>query len=158
MMMHDKWFPATDSQQVVGRVIEVPKVHPKMSKEEGREVTFLVPVMEARVAGSQDVSHQQLKEFNREEICRRFPGAWEYYMKSKGEALHVEPVRQVGTSIDEIDFIPRAKITWLKTIGFSSVEQLAEMTDAQTQQLGTGSKLWRKKAKEFLATGAKKAH
>jgi len=35
-------------------------------------------------------------------------------------------------------------------IGFSTVEQLADMSDEQVQSLGPGARNWRKKAKTLL--------
>lgn len=149
------WFRAVDSQNVMGRVVEVDKIHAAQSREAGREVTFKQPVMESRVAGSGDISHQQIKEGNKKELCARFPGAWEAYEASKAAqrpAAEFIPVPD-GTPLDKADFIPAAKREWLKMTGFSTVEQLAEMTDHQIQDLGQGARTWKKKAKELLAKG-----
>ena len=61
------WFRAVDSQNVMGRVVEVDKVHAAQSREAGREITFKQPVMESKVAGSSDISHQQIKEWNKKD-------------------------------------------------------------------------------------------
>ena len=47
--MRDAWFPAQESQSVVGRVVEIEKVHPAKSREAGRAVNIYVPVMESKV-------------------------------------------------------------------------------------------------------------
>lgn len=151
-----QWFRAVDSQNVMGRVVEIDKVHAAKSREAGREITFKQPVMESKVAGSSDISHQQLKDWNKKEICARFPGAWEAYEASKVSTSPVPDysVTMDGTPIEKADFIPAAKREWLKLTGFITVEQLAEMNDHQMQELGQGARTWKKKAKELLAKGA----
>jgi len=153
--MIDRWFASRESQSVVGRVSEAPKCMVAESKAAGRQVEVMVPVMESKVAGSADVAVQELKpvhdpnEF--EKICARFPGAWEDYLQRKGGDLAPKAVPQLnGTPIDTVAFIPRAKVEWLKLTGFSTVEQIAEISDAQMQDLGTGARTWRKKAREQL--------
>lgn len=149
------WFRAVDSQNVMGRVVEVDKVHAAESRQAGREITFKQPVMESKVAGSSDISHQQIKEHNKKEVCGRFPGAWEAYEESKATQRPMAEFIPApdGMPIDKADFIPAAKREWLKMTGFSTVEQLAEMTDHQIQDLGQGARTWKKKAKELLAKG-----
>lgn len=149
------WFRAVDSQNVMGRVVEVDKVHAAQSREARREITFKQPVMESKVAGSSDISHQQIKEWNKKEICNRFPGAWEAYEASKAASRPAEEFTQTpdGMPLDRADFIPASKREWLKSTGFNVVEQLAEMSDHQIQDLGPGARVWKKKAKELLAKG-----
>ena len=160
-LIDPEWKKSSESHQVVGRVVEVDKVHWAESKAAGHEVTRRVPVMETKVLSSADVSHQVIKDWNRREVCNRFPGAWEAYEKAKASMAPVEPKApaapapvSAGTPIDRAsDFLPADKVAWLKTIGFTSLEQLADMSDAQIQDMGTGARQWRKKAKTLLATG-----
>lgn len=154
--MRQEWFPAAESQAVVGRVVDVEKIHPAMSREKGQAVYIMVPVMEAKVLkDSADVSHQELKPHNREQICARFPGAWDAYMAKK--AANARPIEEPeilpplnGTPIDQAKHIPKEKIAWLKTIGFSTLEQVAEMSDAQVQSFGPGVRGWRTKTRQQL--------
>ena len=151
------WFPAVESHNVVGRVVEHEKVHPAKSRERGEAVYVMVPVMEAKVLkDSSDVSTQEIKPQNEGEfkkIIARFPGAWDAYIKSKGSALgevqELAPIK--GTPIDKaLAFLPKEKVGYLKTIGFTTLEQLAEMSDAQVVSMGTGARTWRKKAAQLL--------
>jgi hypothetical protein len=156
MMFDDnKWFPALDSQQVVGRVTEVEKEHAAKSREAGRSVKIMVPVLAAKVLkDSADVSVQEIKPHNQVTITSRFPGCWEHYLKMKGgqpQEVVVAPV--AGTPIDEANFIHRDKIVFLKHAGFSTIEQLAAMDDHQMQSLGRGAREWRKKAVQHLQKG-----
>lgn len=150
--MQDVWFPARESQSVVGRVVEVEKIHPAKSREAQKPVHLMVPVMASKVAGSHDISTQELKPHNRDEICARFPGAWDAYVKSKnGKVGEPEVMPDIdGMPIDRADFIAREKLAWLKLQGFSTVEQLAAISDAQMQSLGPGARTWAKKAKQLL--------
>jgi uncharacterized protein YjiS (DUF1127 family) len=149
------WFRAVDSQNVMGRVVEVDKVHAAQSREARREITFKQPVMESKVAGSSDISHQQIKEWNKKEICGRFPGAWEAYEASKATSRPIQDFNPApdGMPIDKAEFIPASKREWLKMTGFSTVDQLADMTDHQIQDLGPGARAWKKKARELLGKG-----
>jgi hypothetical protein len=150
--MRDVWFPAKESQSVVGRVAEVEKLHPAKSRAAQKPVYIIVPVMESKVASSHDISHQELKEHNRDQICARFPGAWEYYEKQKASKPKDEPQEIIfeGMPIAKADFIAREKLSWLSMQGFNTVEQLAGMSDAQIQEMGQGARTWRKKAQQLL--------
>jgi hypothetical protein len=150
--MRDVWFPAKESQAVVGRVTEVEKLHPAKSRVAQKPVYIMVPVMESKVASSHDISHQELKPHNRDQICARFPGAWDYYEKQKASKPKEEPQEIIfdGTPIAKADFIAREKISWLSMQGFNTVEQLASMSDAQIQAMGQGARTWRKKAQQLL--------
>jgi len=158
-MSAQQWFPAVDSPVVVGRVVEIEKPHTLKSKEAGEQVYVMVPAMEHKVLkDSADTSFQEIKPHTKDKLLRRFPGAWEAYMRRKGEEeTQVEIPKPAvvaavkGTPIDEaIAFMPKGKVGHLKLIGFTSIEQLAEMSDEQTQSLGPGARNWRKKAREML--------
>jgi hypothetical protein len=157
--MRQEWFPAVDSPAVVGRVVDIEKPHSAKSREAGYQVYVTVPAMEMKVLkDSSDVSFAQIKPHTKDQLCKRFPGAWEAYMKRQGEEeTHVEiPKAKVvasvkGMPIDEaIAFMPKGKVGHLKLIGFSTVEQLADMSDEQMQSLGPGARNWRKKAQQLL--------
>jgi len=156
MIFQQVWFPAVDSQQVVGRVVEIEKEHQARSREAKRPVKIVVPAMLHKVVTSDDYSVTELKDHNREEVCARFPGAWEHYVKLKGAppAKPEELPEIKGTPIDQADWIAREKLAWLKLQGFSTVEQLAGMSDAQMQQLGAGARTWKKKASQYLSKPA----
>jgi hypothetical protein len=157
MSKRDQWYPARESQAVVGRIIELEYLHAGKSREAGKPVTIMTPVLESKVAGSTDVAHQylgHLPDHDREEICARFPGAWENYEAHKGGDLgKIKEVPTLqGTPIDRAEWIAREKIAWLRMQGLTTVEQLAAISDAQMQQLGTGARTWAKKAKQYLAS------
>src|SRR3977135_1581672 len=83
ILQPDKWFPAKDSTAVVGRFMDVESNDPIASKKANRAVKMYRPGLHAKVAGSQEVSTQVVKEFNRDELTERFPGAWAHYEKLK---------------------------------------------------------------------------
>ena len=153
MHANTKWFPQKGSQSVVGRIVEIEKLHAALSREAQRPVNIMVPCMEMKVLrDSADVSFKELKPHNKAQICADFPGAWEHYESLKGAEIgkteEVPPIN--GMPIDRADYIPREKLAWLKIQGFSTVEQLAEMSDSQVQSLGPGARNWQKKAKALL--------
>lgn len=152
--MRDKWFPAVESNQVVGRFIDVEVVDVKASELAQKNVYKKVPALQSKIAGSHDISVQAVKPFNKKDLMARFPGAWEHYEENRIED-EPEPIVPViaakkGTPLHAADFLPRDKQRWLEELGFSSVEQLRDMSDSTVQQLGRGALTWRKKAGELL--------
>src|SRR5262245_14141812 len=153
-----QWFPAAESNAVVGRVVEIEKPHAAKSREAGYPVNIMVPVMETKVLkDSSDISHQELKPHIKGEFAKitgRFPGAWEAYVASKGtEEIKEQVLPPInGTPIEKAaSFLPKERVGHLKLIGFSTIEQLAAMSDTQMQSLGPGARNWRKKAQQHLA-------
>ena len=153
-MLQDIWFPAKESSAVVGRFVDIEKVDVKASEEAQRAIMKVVPALEAKVAGGHDISVQIVKPFNKNDLTARFPGAWEHYEKLKAMTSS-EPIVPIiaaikGMPLDQADFIPRERIRWLAAQGFTTVEQLRDMSDATVQTLGRGALSWRKKATEHL--------
>ncbi len=151
MIMSGGWFPAKDSTQVVGRFVDGEATDIKKSAEIGTTVYKSVPILESKIVGSHDISSQRVKEGNRDELIGRFPGAWESYEKRK-DIVDDQPTMKSarGTPIEELDFIPRQNLAWLRELGFSTAEQIRDMSDTVVQGLGRNALTWRKKAKEFL--------
>ena len=151
MNFGERWFPASDGGNVVGRFSEAPKVDVKASEAAQKNVYVNVPILLSKFPGSVDVACQQVKPMNERDLVARFPDAWAYYQASKAAPPMENDIPAVtsGTPLHLAEFIPRDKIAWLQTIGFSTVEQLAEMSDATVQNLSRGALGWRKKAQEF---------
>jgi len=151
MMAAGRWFPAKDSTHVVGRFVDGEATDIKKSEERGTTVYKAVPILESKIVGSHDISAQRVKDGNRDELVARFPGAWESYLEeSAAPQAKPETISAIGTPISELDFIPRQNLTWLRELGFSTAEQIRDMSDTVAQGLGRGAITWRKKAKEFL--------
>jgi hypothetical protein len=154
-MLQEKWFQHKDGGNVVGYVGEARSIDMKASEEAGKTMWKMVPVMYHKVAGHHDVSHTPIKPHNKDNICNQFPGAWEFYQAQRAEAAPkdaglVSPETVIkGTLLDKADFIPRTQMAFLVTMGFSTIEQLAGMSDTVAQGLKGGVQM-RKKAQEFL--------
>jgi hypothetical protein len=153
-MIETMWFRAADSQQVVGRFVDVEVVDVKASEAAQKNMYKTVPALQAKIAGSHDISVQAVKPFNRKELIERFPGAWEHYEAHRVSDAPKEEVPVIkaikGTPLHTADFIPRERVPMLKELGFSTIEQIRDMSDTVAQGLGRGAITWRKKAKEFL--------
>lgn len=153
LYQREVWFPALDSQSVVGRVVEIEKPHAGKTREAGKPIHVIVPVVLHKVTTSDDYSVTEIKEHNKEELRARFPGALEHYEKTKaaapGAPTEIEPPK--GVPIGNATWIAREKLVWLEMQGIQTVEQLAGLSDAQIQNLGAGARTWAKKAKQFLA-------
>lgn len=150
--MSNMWFPSSESQQVVGRFVDVESDNPAESRKHGKLVKMWRTALETKVVGSHDVSVQVVKPFNEIALRSRFPGAWEYYQSQKAgkDMPEIQPID--GIPIEEATFIGKEKMAWLKMQGIVTVEQLATLSDAQIQNLGHGARTWKKKAGQHLAS------
>ena len=148
-----KWFQCADGEGVVGRFVDAEVDDIAASEKAGKAIKKLVPGLESKIPGSNDVSFQRLKEsMNGKELRARFPGAWDYYEANRNVPEPAVPVVKgpSGTPLDASDFIERGRIPFLMEMGFSTVEQIAAMTDGVAQNI-RGAIQMRKKAQEFLA-------
>ena len=157
MLMRETWFPAKESDVVVGRFVEVEAVDSAASRERGEEILRIKPVLQSKAIGSHDIAVQVVKPFNERELRARFPGAWEHYLEQKAKAAPIKASEPVivhqtvpGTPLDKADFMPRDRLEWLALQGIQTIEQLSNLSDQQVQQLGRGVGEWRRKAKAFL--------
>lgn len=157
--MQDRWFPSAEHSSVVGRFIEKMVESASASQAAGKSTFVPKVLLESKVAGTHDVAAQLVKPFNEADFRSRFPGAWEHFQAEREAnqarvALQPEhvPVRDPNgaTPLGAVDFLPKDKISWLHDLGFTSVEQIAEMSDAQVQAVGRGAMSWRKAAQGWL--------
>lgn len=155
-LRRDTWFAGAGSwSNVVGRFVDVEVTDIKASEVEQKTVYKRVPALESKVPGSSDVSVSRVKEFNKKDLTARFPGAWDHYELHHAQDTAEDEVPVVrgiaGTPLHKAEFIPRNAIPRLQDLGFSSLEQIRDMSDTTAQNIGHGAKAWRKKAGEFLA-------
>ncbi len=153
------WFPLDGSQKTTGRFVDT-VIEGK--RESGEAFSITRPALEAKASGSQEISFQVVKEFNKKQLIARCPLGWAHYEKLKAapEAMPAIPTLKDlgirGTPIEDAALhcgFNNDRITWFKAQGIMTVQQVAELTDMACQNLGRGSVTWRKKAKEFLASG-----
>lgn len=158
MLNEGQWFPSAEHSAVVGRFVERMIESASASVAAGKSTFVPRVLLESKVAGTPDVAAQIVKPFNEAEFRSRFPGAWEHFEKVREantrtvdvQPDHVPMRDGFGTPLSAVDFLPRDKIAWLSELGFSTVEQIAEMSDAQVQQVGRGAASWRKQAQGWL--------
>jgi hypothetical protein len=152
----DNWFAGTGSwSNVVGRFVDVEVTDIKASEAARKTIYKRVPALESKVPGSSDISVSRVKDFNKMDLAARFPGAWEHYELHHAQDASEDDVPVVhaisGTPLHLADFIPKNALPRLKDLGFSTLEQIRDMSDTTAQNIGHGAKAWRKKAGEFLA-------
>jgi hypothetical protein len=145
------WFPASGDPAIIGRVVLVKRINVAESKKQRKEVYIEFPAIEHKVAGlSGDISFALIKEEadpdTAEYWIRRFRAAWEAY---KGASVTID-----GTPLEDWDNIPANMLATLKTNGLTTVEQLAIISDAHCDSLGTGSRKWRTAAQKFVRARA----
>ena len=152
------WFPSADTKEsrIVGRFVDLEKEYTTSDGQKHRKV---VTHLEHKVPGSSDISSSIVKPFNQAELIGRFPQAWKHYEETKAKAtIEPEPVPTAiehgikGTPIENLNFLGKDKLAYLKSMGFLVVEQIANMSDADCQNVGFAAKAWRKKASEHLAS------
>ena len=162
MQANQVWFPASDtaSSRIVGRFVDIEDTY---TDRDGMKKTRVVTILEHKVPGSNDISTSAVKPFNKDELVRRFPQAWELYEKTKAVETVAPPAPTAvqfgikGTPIEELSFLGKNNVAYLKSMGFMVCEQLRDMSDTDCNNVGFGSKSWRKKAAEHLASVAANA-
>lgn len=157
-MMQDIWLPSSEGKdsRIVGRFRDIEDTY---TDREGNKKTRVVTILEHKVPGSSDISSSIVKPFNKDELTRRFNTAWELYEKHKAASVNAPPevplatqLQIKGMPIETVNFLGKDKIGYLKSQGFLTVEQLANMSDADCQNIGFGAKKWRKQAAEHLVS------
>lgn len=162
MQANQVWFPAADtaSSRIVGRFVDLEDTY---TDRDGIQQTRVVTILEHKVPGSNDISASAVKPFNKAELVKRFPQAWDLYEKTKAVAPAAPPEPTAtqfgikGTPIEELSFLGKNNVAYLKSMGFMVVEQIRDMSDTDCNNVGFGSKSWRKKAAEHLASVAANA-
>lgn len=159
MHPNEMWFPVDGSKSVVGRFVDT---EIEVTQADGSKRIFKRPALEAAVAGktSTDVSFQLVKDHEKAKIVARCPLGWAHYEKLKAAPPPVEAVPLLsdlgmkGTPIEAGALAcswNNDRITWFKSQGIYTCEQVAELSDAVCQSMGKGAVGWRKKANAFLA-------
>lgn len=160
--MQEIWLPPnTANSKVVGMFID--ETH-EYTNREGVTCERTVTVLRHKVPGSNDVSASLCKDNpDGAKLKKEWAKAWELYETKKAKAA-TQPVPIPtatefgikGTPIEEADFIGKDNLAKLKLMGFLTLEQLRDVSDATCQGM-FGMKSWRKKAAEMLIVKADEA-
>jgi hypothetical protein len=142
------WFPATNDPAIIGRVVLVKMINEAESKKQRTQVYFTYPAIEHKAAGIQgDVSFALVREEidpdTAEHWKQRFAKAWSAFKGSENSVPE-------GTPLADFDEIPDSKIAEFKLHGLTTVEQLANISDAVCDSIGMGARKWRTNAQRFL--------
>lgn len=151
------WLPPkTPNSKAVGRFVDVVDTYTdRFGQKQSRELTVLLH----KIPGSNEISSSLCKDNpDGHKLRQEWSLAWAEYEKRKAvEAAAPPPVPTSvelgvkGLPIEDLGFLGKDKIAYLKSMGFLVAEQLATMSDLQCQNIGFGAKNWRKKAAEHLA-------
>lgn len=115
--------------------------HPAKTEEAGHPVFEDVPFIKIQVPGDPTtVVDTKLRDHHK----RRFPRHWAHFQQYQNAA----PV--MGTPLAEWAAVSRSQADNLKVVGVMTVEQLADLTDAQIQRIGMGGEQLRRKAQAWL--------
>jgi hypothetical protein len=165
MNFEDMWFPVDGGNRVTGRFIDHAFDHVTAAGDKRRISTILLETKV--VANSADIATQQVKPHNKDALIKRCPQGWAHYEKLKesmnaagqpgvgmGLGASATEVGIKGTPIEDAAMHcgwNHDRLRWFKQQGMMTVQQVADLSDSDCQNLGRGAVGWRKKAKEFLA-------
>lgn len=150
------WFPASGDPAIIGRVVMVKRINVPESKKQRKEVYIEMPAIEHKLAGlNGDVSFALIKEEadpdNADYWKRRFAKAWTAFKGGEIDSGNETP-------LEEWDELPPNLLSTLKTNGLTTVEQLAIISDAHVEALGSGARKLRTAAKKFTRNRANRGY
>jgi hypothetical protein len=164
MESEDLWFPVDGGNRVVGRFIDHSFDH---TNSDGTKRVVNTTLFQHKVsANSADIAHDQVKAHTKAYLVGRCPQGWAHYEKLKasqesggpgvgmGVGVSAKDVGIKGTPIEDAALHcgwNNDRLRWFKQQGMMTVQQVADLSDADCQGLGRGAVGWRKKAKEYLA-------
>ncbi len=130
-------------ENLLVRFFQKPRQNAAKTEAEGRPIFEDVDYIEIRIPGARDVAYcQPVTQIDRD----RFPEHWRLY-KARMQAEVVQ-----GTPLAEWPQISRSLAEELKFLHITTVEQLANVSDANIQRIMGGHGL-KAKAKAFLESG-----
>ena len=132
--------PQPGDEAVHARFFLHPHKNEKLSLQEGRPIYEDREYVRLVVAGDKD---NIVERPAREADKARFPRQYEAFKRGEGDAV-------VGTPLSSWPGISRSQVEELAFFGVRTVEQLAEMADAQIQKF-LGANALRDRARMFIA-------
>lgn len=157
-MMQEIWLPedGVKDSKITGRFIEQDHTY---TTADGEKRTRRVTMLLHKVPGSNDVSASLVKDnSDGVKLKTRFATAWADFENRKAAEASAGPVVATataygikGTPIEDADFIGADRMAFFKSMGFLTIEQIADMSDSVCANFSGGVRL-RKKAAEFLAS------
>lgn len=155
-----QWYQQRGSRSVTGRFVVIQTVHGLRSREAGHTVWVDSVGLETKIAGSRDISVQLVKPHNVAELAALYPEAYEAFGRDQMDAIWSDATGPAAPA--EIEVLPAddaTPLTDLKGVGreraaawndrgILSVEMLADLADARTDDLGLHE--WRLKARRHL--------
>lgn len=141
-MTQEGWYPAVESNQVVGRFewYDKLRIADSIAADEKRYTKIIV--LRHKVVGTHEENVTPLKPHNEQALRERFPEAW---IAFQGEA---PPIK--GTPLAALA-LPPDRVDALKIHGILTLEQVAGLSDAQCQAVGFGTRKLRADAAAKLA-------
>lgn len=111
------------------------------SEKEGRPVFREIPHIRIIIPGDRNVEYiDRASEY----FQQLYPQAWARFQASQKEGI-------VGTPLEQWPMMNRALVKEAHYYNIHTVEQLAEISDANVQRLGMGWTEWRRKAQAYIA-------
>lgn len=144
-MSRDRWFAAATEKNVMGRFEYYDQLDIMASKAADEKKYKQIIVCRTKVAGDQDENVLPVRDHNRAWLINRFPDAW--------KSFQGEVVEHKGTPLTELG-MSEERVMAFQINAVYSVEQVAELSDAQCEKVGFGTRTLRQKAQELMAKRA----
>jgi hypothetical protein len=151
--MQEVWLPSnTSNSKAVGRFVDHTDTY---TNKAGEKCTRDVVLLLTKIPGSNDMSSHLVKDNpDGRKLKAEYSRAWEHYERTRSAPAAAIPTAVEfglkGTPIEVADFIGKDHIARLKLMGFLTLEQVADMSDAICNTVGFGARNWKRKAAEYL--------
>lgn len=141
-----QWHPVEDSDQVVARIVDEPRIDPVASRQAGEEVYKIVPIAYIKIVGSNDTVAKRLDKPEGEQTIKR---CWQAWLAYQGEAMPDDD----GTPIEQLWKLPPEKAAHWRLQGIHTVEQVAGLSDSALDRLGMNARAFQRQAKKQVGDG-----
>lgn len=146
------WYPAADTNQVVGYFDYEEKLDSAATREAGEYQYRKVVVLREKALGSGDISVRELKPHAKSRLVARFPTAWEAFENGEvpvRENGYIMPAGIKGTPLTRLE-LSGEQLRLYNAGGIYTVEQMADAGEAVKHRLGFGADKIIKRAQEYL--------
>ena len=143
-----QYVPTDDDEGVLATFVKKLEIMPYLSQQAGKEIKEYKEYVRIVVKGDdKKVVFRPITEQDK----RRFPFAWQQYQRGEEGALRGTPLSELFDTESEI-------VPHYNAMNIFTLEDLAQISDGNMQNLGAGARENRLRAKEYLekATGASK--
>src|SRR5262245_61220820 len=160
-IMQEIWLPSnTPNSKTLGRFDDFVKHY---TDKDGQKQTRTKLMLYTKVPGVAEPSSVHVTDDREgQRVKSEYSLPWDDYLKRKAapqsEAVPTATEYGIkGIPNEHADFLGKDQVARLKLMGFLTIEQIADMSDAACNNVGFGAKQWRRKAAEHLVVARDQA-